>query len=379
MKFIELFAGIGGMGYGLTKVGMECVGFCEIDKYAHQAYNVLHNKNKNMWEGWDVRDVTDDDIRSIERERGKISLIAAGFPCQSFSIAGRRRGFDDTRGTLIYEVFRFASILKPKYLLLENVKGLLSHDKGRTFGVILSALDELGYNAEWQVLNSKNFGVPQNRERIFIIGHLRGEGSRKVFPIRRENDGTIEVIGRLDSIKGKDLLKRIYNINNISPCLQTMQGGSQEPKILININNEKLKLRNDETSTCLDANYFKGIDNHGARTGVAIKEATKKGYDIAFEGDSINILQPNSQTRRGRIGKKIANTLETKCNQGTLEGYRIRKLTPLECFRLQSFPDDWYYELKENNFSDTQMYKMAGNAVTSLVTYVIGRGLIEHQ
>ena len=379
MKFIELFAGIGGMGYGLTKVGMECVGFCEIDKYAHQAYNVLHNKNKNMWEGWDVRDVTDDDIRSIERERGKISLIAAGFPCQSFSIAGRRRGFDDTRGTLIYEVFRFASILKPKYLLLENVKGLLSHDKGRTFGVILSALDELGYNAEWQVLNSKNFGVPQNRERIFIIGHLRGEGSRKVFPIRRENDGTIEVIGRLDSIKGKDLLKRIYNINNISPCLQTMQGGSQEPKILININNEKLKLKNDEISTCLDANYFKGIDNHGARTGVAIKEATKKGYDIAFEGDSINILQPNSQTRRGRIGKKIANTLETKCNQGTLEGYRIRKLTPLECFRLQSFPDDWYYELKQNNFSDTQMYKMAGNAVTSLVTYVIGRGLIEHQ
>lgn len=377
MKFIELFSGIGGMGYGLMESGMECVGFCEIDKHAHRAFNLLHNKDKKMWEGWDVRDVTDDDIRSVERERGQISLIAAGFPCQSFSIAGKRRGFEDTRGTLVHEVFRFASILKPKYLLLENVKGLLSHDKGRTFGIILSALDELGYDAEWQVLNSKNFGVPQNRERIFIIGHFRGQCCRKIFPINGENDGAIEVIGRLNSIKGNDLLKRIYSTNNISPCLPTMQGGSQEPKILININNEKLKLRNDKTSTCLDANYSKGIDNHGARTGVAIKEATKKGYNIAYEGDSININQPNSKTRRGRIGRKIANTLEVKCNQGTLEGYRIRKLTPLECFRLQSFPDEWYHQLKENNFSDTQMYKMAGNAVTSSVSYAIGRGLID--
>lgn len=339
MKFIELFSGIGGMGYGLMQAGFECVGFCEIDKYAHESYNLLHNKEKKMWEGWDVRNVTDDDIRGIERERGKISLIAAGFPCQSFSIAGQRRGFEDTRGTLVYEVFRFATILRPKILLLENVKGLLNHDKGRTFGIILSSLDELGYDAEWQVLNSKNFGVPQNRDRVFIVGYLRGTSRRKIFPITGNSGQFINVIGRLNKITGFDLLKRVYNIDNISPTLNTKGGGSTEPKILI-------------------------------------KEATKKGYSVATEGDSINISQINSKTRRGRVGKGIANTIETICNQGIYTNYRIRKLTPLEYFRLQSYPDKWYFELKENGISNSQLYKMAGNGVTSNITKRIGSEIL---
>lgn len=307
MKFIELFSGIGGMGYGLMKAGFECVGFCEIDKYAHDSYNILHNENKKMWEGYDVNNVTDDDIRGIQREKGEITIIAGGFPCQSFSIAGNRRGFEDTRGTLVYQIFRFASILKPKILLLENVKGLLNHDKGRTFGTILSAMDELGYDAEWQVLNSKNFDVPQNRERVFIIGYLRGTSRRKVFPFTKENT----------------ILSRDY------------KGAKQ----------------------------------------ILIKQATKLGYDIAQEGDSINISQPNSKTRRGRVGKGLANTLQTKCDQVTLVGNRIRKLTPLECFRLQSFPDEWYYQLKEKGISNSQIYKLAGNAVTSNVVFEIGNKL----
>jgi DNA (cytosine-5)-methyltransferase 1 len=290
LKFIELFSGIGGMGYGLIKSGFECVGFCEKDKFAHESFNLLHNQNKTMWEGYDINDVTDDDIRNIERERGKVSLISAGFPCQSFSIVGQRRGFSDTRGTLIYEVFRFTSILRPEYLLLENVKGLLNHDKGRTFRIILECLDELGYDAEWQVLNSKNFGVPQNRERIFIVGHLRGTRRKQIFPITRKSEMDIKIEGRID-LKGFDILKRVYSVEGISPTLNTNGGGNRETKI------------------------------------------------------------------------KILNN--------------VRKLTPLECFRIQSFPDQWIYVLKKNKYSDNQLYKLAGNAVTSNVSYEIGKKIKE--
>jgi DNA (cytosine-5)-methyltransferase 1 len=376
MKFIELFSGIGGMGYGLMQAGFECVGFCEIDKHAHESYNLLHNKEKKMWEGWDVRNVTDDDIRGIERERGEISLIAAGFPCQSFSIAGQRRGFEDTRGTLVYEVFRFASILRPKILLLENVKGLLNHDKGRTFGIILSSLDELGYDAEWQVLNSKNFGVPQNRERVFIVGYLRGTSRRKIFPIKRENGQYINVLGRLNNIKGFDLLKRLYDVNHISPTLNTGSSGSgKEPKIIVLGNTSKTNHKGhdvhdvDGLSPTIAARDYKGAKQ------ILIKEATKKGYAVAEEGDSINIDQIGSKTRRGRVGKGIANTLETTCNQAVYNNFRVRKLTPLEYFRLQSFPDEWYYELRNKGVSDSQLYKMAGNAVTSNLIYEIGSEL----
>lgn len=136
------------------QAGMECVGYVEWDKYAHQAYQILHDPEERMWNAYDIRSVTDDDIRSLGRERGPISLIAAGFPCQSFSIAGKRQGFaDKTRGTLFFEIMRFASILRPEYVLLENVDGLRNHDGGKTLGIILSSLAEMGYmGGEWQVL-----------------------------------------------------------------------------------------------------------------------------------------------------------------------------------------------------------------------------------
>lgn len=332
MKFIEIFAGIGGMGYGLMKAGFECVGFCENDKYVHAAFNLLHNHDKKMWEGFDVRDVTDDDIRDIERERGEISLISGGFPCQSFSISGKREGFADTRGTLIFEIFRFASILKPKYLLLENVKGLLSHDNGETFRIILESLDELGYDAEWQVLNSKNFSVPQNRERIYIVGHLRGSGGRKVFPLVNEGGGVIEVVGKIN-IKGHDILKRVYNPEKIGPTLNTMQGGNKVPKIII--------CGNTKPDHCT---------NLGQR------------YQV-FDED-------------GLMGTLAASDFKQPKQIFTRKEQRIRTLTPLECFRLQSFPDEWYYKLKDKKYSNTQLYKLAGNAVTSNVSEKIGKRLI---
>ena len=182
MKFIDLFAGIGGFRLGMEAAGHECIGFCEIDKFARASYKAIHNTEGEI-ELHDITTVSDEFIRGI----GSVDIICGGFPCQAFSIAGARRGFEDTRGTLFFEIARFASILKPKYLFLENVKGLLNHDGGNTFKTIIGTLDELGYDAEWEICNSKNFGVPQNRERVFIIGHLRGRRARNIFPLDGKN------------------------------------------------------------------------------------------------------------------------------------------------------------------------------------------------
>ncbi len=395
MKFLDLFAGIGGFRLGLEQAGHECVGFCEIDKFARQSYKAIHNTEGER-EYHDITTVSNEEWRTL---RGTVELICGGFPCQAFSIAGKRKGFlDETRGTLFFEIARAAEQIKPRTLFLENVRGLLSHDKGRTFRTIISTLDELGYDAEWQILNSKNFGVPQNRERVFIIGHLRGERGREVFPITRENSGAIDVVNKESGMPRET--NRVYSPEGLSPTLNTMQGGGREPKIAIKI-----------------------------------KEATKQGYAIAEQGDSINFSLPNSKTRRGRVGKKVAQTLDTSCNQAVIvqkprgfnkggehevaptlssnswhennllkSGMRIRKLTPRECWRLQGFPDwafdkatfghvipsilkarlvrrtmtqkEWklYQRLtRHQQMSNSQLYKQAGNSVTVPVIYEIAR------
>ena len=240
MKFLDLFSGIGGFRLGMEAAGHECIGFCEKDKFARASYKSIFNTEGEI-EIHDITTVSNQFIQSI----GHVDIICGGLPCQAFSIAGNRKGFGDTRGTLFFEIARFASILKPRILFLENVKGLLNHDKGRTFETILQSLDELGYDVEWQVLNSKNFGLPQNRERVFIIGHLRGEGGRKVFPIRRESENVNRVrqIGNLiktNSFGGNPHRGRVYSSDGISPCLNCMGGGGLEPKIYINKQIRKL-------------------------------------------------------------------------------------------------------------------------------------------
>ena len=374
MKFLDLFSGIGGFRLGLEQHGHECVGFCEIDKYARQSYKAIHNTEGEL-EYHDITTVTDDQWREL---KGTVDIIAGGFPCQTFSIAGKRQGFEDeTRGTLFFEIMRAAKQIQPPILFLENVKGLLNHDKGRTFRIILQAMDELGYDAEWQVLNSKDFGVPQNRERVFIIGHLRGAGGREIFPIGPA-DGTtcvpIEIIAHRDGYRRNT---QVFAPEGITETLDTGTGGGR-----------------------------------GHYTTVKVVEATKQGYTIAEEGDSINFEQPNSKTRRGRVGRGLANTLTTSCNQGVLEpkiiddqgrlkesykqhdvvptlraqthgnppklydGYRIRKLTPLECWRLQGFPDGVFRKAKQV-VSNSQLYKQAGNSVTVNVIAAIAEKLTE--
>ena len=177
---------IGGFRTGLEMNGHECVAFCEIDKYARQSYKSIYNtEGENEYH--DITTITNEEWAKYS---GTVDIITGGFPCQAFSIAGKRGGFSDTRGTLFFDIARATEQIKPRFLLLENVKGLLSHDKGKTFATILSTLDELGYNVEWQVFNSKDYGVPQNRERAFIIGHLRGECGREILSFRRENKTT---------------------------------------------------------------------------------------------------------------------------------------------------------------------------------------------
>lgn len=170
MNFLSLFSGIGGFDYGLMSAGHTCVGYVEMDKYAHQSFQILHDPDKKLWNAYDIRSVTDDEIRQL-KETLSIQVLLFGFPCQSFSIAGNRKGFEDkTRGTLFFEACRFAKIIMPEMLLIENVEGLLSHDNGETFRVILETLNEIGYEVDCELLNTADFGVPQNRVRIFIAG-----------------------------------------------------------------------------------------------------------------------------------------------------------------------------------------------------------------
>ena len=345
MNFLDLFSGIGGFRLGMEAAGHKCIGYCEIDKFARASYEAIHD-TKGEIVLHDITTVSDKTIQSI----GHVDVICGGFPCQAFSVAGKREGFEDTRGTLFFEIARFTYILKPRILFLENVKGLLNHDKGRTFETILKTLDELGYDVEWQVLNSKNFGVPQNRERVFIIGHLRGTGGRKVFPIRGESENTncVRQIGNLiqtNSFGGNPHRGRVYSSDGISPCLNCMGGGGREPKILQ-----------------LGRGFNKGGVHNIAPT------ITKNSYQ-----ENNFLIIKEAKTRRGIVGKQIANTLLTGEEQCMVNrDFRIRKLTPKECWRLQGFPDLAFEKAQSVN-SNSQLYKQAGYTVTVNVIKAIAK------
>ena len=426
MKFLDLFAGIGGFRLGMESAGHECVGFCEIDKYARASYKAIHNTEGEI-ELHDITTVSDESIRGF----GSVDVICGGFPCQAFSIAGHRRGFEDTRGTLFFEICRFASILRPKYLFLENVRGLLNHDGGATFETIIRTLDGLGYDVEWQVLNSKNFGVPQNRERVFIIGHLRGERTRNVFPIGRESEQSdrqqskIEIVGNTKNPNGtsQGTGSVVYDSNGLIGTLcardykepkqvaipvltpdraEKRQNGRRfktdgEPMFTLTAQDRHgvvVENKVKQVGNLIDTESFGGnphrgrvydirgispclncMGGGGLEPKIRVKEATSQGYAEAEIGDSVNLSHPNSKTRRGRVGKQIANTLLTGESQGVVEpDFRIRKLTPRECWRLQGFPD-WAFDKAQEVNSNSQLYKQAGNSVTVNVISAIAKEL----
>ena len=347
MKFLDLFAGIGGFRLGMESAGHKCIGFCEIDKFARESYKAIHN-TKGEIELHDITAVSDESIRGI----GSVDIICGGFPCQAFSIAGNRRGFEDTRGTLFFEIARFASILRPKYLFLENVRGILNHDGGATFETIIRTLDELGYDVEWQVLNSKNFGVPQNRERVFIIGHLRGGGGRKVFPISGESQSTSS--------------QSVVKIGNVNPSGNGMNGEVYQA---------------DGLAPTLATNKEEGVKiiqrshgyNHGGEHDIA-PTITSNSYQ---ENNLVKIVDFYNKIIKDEVGTLTSSGGGSTVRAGSFgvtDGYRIRKLTPRECWKLQGFPD-WAFDKAQEVNSNSQLYKQAGNSVTVNVIAAIAKEL----
>jgi len=428
MKFLDLFAGIGGFRLGMESAGHECVGFCEIDKFARKSYKAIHD-TKGEIELHDITAVSDESIRRI----GRVDIICGGFPCQAFSIAGNRRGFEDTRGTLFFEIARFASILRPKYLFLENVKGLLNHDGGATFETILGALDELGYNVEWQVLNSKDFGVPQNRERVLIVGHLRGECTRRVFPLSKSGQqvasikeqysntittrygnsqgaGAYIVESKSQKVRsignihpsGKGMNGEVYESTGLAPTLTTNKGERQKiamPMFTLTAQDKhgiliagKLPGNHDQNSRVYDTDGLAPTLSTMQGGGQEPKIIQRgHGYNQGGEHDIAPTITSNSYQENNlvkiidfynKITKDEVGTLTSSGGGSTVragsfgvtDGYRIRKLTPRECWRLQGFPD-WAFDKAQKVNSNSQLYKQAGNSVTVSVIAAIAKEL----
>lgn len=445
MKFIDLFSGVGGFTRGLELAGHKCIGHCELDKYAEASYRSMHTitdeqrkyllslplkqrQKEILKEEYLNGEWYESDIKTI-RNIQKTDIWTFGAPCQDFSVAGKRAGLDGTRSSLIREVFRLLEERekedRPEWIIYENVKGMLSSNRGRDYLEILYSLDELGYDVEWQNINSKWF-VPQNRERIYTVGHLRGRGECKIFPIKGAS-GENHLKQLVQGSQGN----RVYSSGGIS-CTITGEGGGQGGRTglyAFGIDKSRNNPKVIDTANCITAKEDNGVSNrksegtavaipvltpdrinkrqNGRRfkddgdpmftlttqdrhgVGINIKEATKAGYKTAYLGDSVNLAVPGSKTRRGRVGSKIAQTLDTSCNQGVVveakgggavyavwsEKYgcylAIRKLTPKECFRLQGWVDE-YFERAEQFNSNSQLYKQAGNGVTVSVVKAIG-------
>lgn len=426
VRFVDLFSGIGGFRLGLKKASkshdtcskqlpaqgwkwnkdkeeildghssstsrktwgqsakFRCVWSCDNNKYANQVYAKQFGE-ANHHPG---------DIKGVDpRNIPGFDFLCAGFPCQAFSVAGKRKGFQDTRGTLFFEICRIAEAKRPSLLLLENVKGLLSHDGGRTFTVVLQSLDELGYWVEWQVLNSKHFGVPQNRERVFVVGHLRGTGGREVFPLGETDSSAYEAAEVEDS--------EFVSTVTAGYGKQNMRGSY---------------LRSTPTSTSIDANYSKGADKHRQRTMVLRWQNKQQGVVVDDKAPALRASGGTDIRKKPKVAISFTNPHnpdeERKVNlgdvsravkppygnqqplvfhenisrnvsileeavalrsgashsyQGVIENFRIRRLTPVECERLQGFSDGW-----TEGLSDTQRYKCLGIAVTVNVVEFLG-------
>ena len=402
MKYFSMFSGIGGFEHGIEQAfsnqgGLSkfqestetdgntpqddvcfersskslCIGYSEIDKYASAIYRYHYPDHTNYGDATTIN----------VSELPDFDLLVAGFPCQAFSIAGKRKGFNDTRGTLFFDIARVLEYCHPGNLLLENVKGLLSHDDGKTFSTILGVLADIGYEYQWQVLNSKDFGVPQNRERVFIIGHIRGERRPEVFPIEQGSESNLiysagVVSAREKWIEGENNLsrefsqgQRIYSSDGISQTLAGNAGGQGGKTGLyelpnnISVNEEALsdyaQPKQDYTKCDYCGNVYRRSFKKCPRC------LNNKNLPHTAQA-----LQTDGQLRSG-------SSFGTDNPQSSRN---IRRLTPIECERLQGFPDNWtkYGNMdgKQVEISDSQRYKCCGNAVTTNVITAIMERLI---
>lgn len=411
LKVLELFSGIGACSTALERLEIEheIVDAIEIDKYAIKSFNAIHNTN------FEPQDITKWD-KDIE-----VDLIMHGSPCQDFSLAGKQAGGDKdsgTRSSLMYETLRIVEKLKPKYVIWENVKNILSKKHKHNFDAYLERMEQLGYVNHYQVLNAKDYGIPQNRERVFTVSILENDNFN--FPLKQEL-----------KLKLKDLLddevdEKYYlskkMIEYITADNEKWTGNND--KSLINKIVASAINTGEGSRRCDASNYVS--DYYEENFNLKIKNATKKGYLKAYEGDSINLAYPTSNSRRGRVGNQVSQTLDTSCNQGVVlkskckrleqlvnntsfeegkvlnldlynqttnenisqcltephhnnhrlfDGLRIRKLTPKECWRLMGFSDEDFEKAGKVN-SNTQLYKQAGNSIVVNVLIEIFKNLL---
>lgn len=391
MKFIDLFAGIGGFRRGMELAGHECVGFCEWDKYATASYISMHlltNEQREYLSTLDLKkrqkEILKDEYRNGEWYSNDIRNVDAGSvpkadcwcfgaPCQDFSIAGKRAGLNGDRSSLVREVFRILGEIeeksRPEWIIYENVKGMFSSNRGFDYLEILLAMDELGYDCEWQLFNSKDWGVPQNRERVYTVGHLRSRGAAKILPIAgADGENCIQQLGNYlpTRTRGNPNQGRIYSIEGIGPCLNKMDGGGREPSVAIPFFmdlNIGAGIKETEFARCLQSRYQKGMCKFKGEIS---------GVGIPIRDDDIDT---NPLFNHESSGIYVRFSDELIVYAIWYEKYQcyiaIRKLTPKECFRLQGWTDD-YFEKAQFVNSDSQLYKQAGNCVTVNVVYEIG-------
>ena len=385
-----MFAGIGGFHSGLEQAGMQCVGWIEIDKYARKSYLAIHNAH-DLWTAEDITKVKGDELPHAD-------LWSFGSPCQDLSIAGKIKGLDGERSGLFYEVMRLIDEReesgkgKPEWLLFENVKGALSSRGGQDFLEILYQVAERGYYLEWRVYNSKNYGVPQNRERVYLVGHHGEKPRNEILPKARDGGKGIKKLDGLDNndcfqgyrvfetdgvsctlssahgglgvntgLYGQDIPKnkhrekipqgyRVYEVDGITPTVNCAGGGVGGKTGLYGID---VINRNDITHQ--RSRVYNPIGHIGALTATDYKEPPKVFQPIEID----ETMYPN-------VCKLKNNRVIT-----------VRKLTPRECFRLQGFTDEQFDRIPAE-ISDTQRYRQAGNSVTVPLVKEIGESIVKY-
>lgn len=367
LKVLENFAGIGTQRMALENLGIEheVVGITEIDKFAIKSYEAIHGSVNNLGDIslLDPNDVPDHD------------LFTYSFPCQDISVNGKGLGFEKGSGTrsgLLWECEKIIQAKKPKYLLMENVKNLVSKKFIQGFEEWLQVLENMGYTNYWQILNAKDYGIPQNRNRVFCVSIL-GEHDTYHYPDKKPLDF------KLKDVLEDEVDERFYLNEEKTKQLITTVTENYTENTVVKMNRNEIKKENEFANTLLarDGNGFGNQDMNGViEPTLLIKNNTKKGYIEATNGDGIDLEFPNSTTRRGRVQKDLSQTLNTSDNKGVVQNLRIRKLTPKEHWRLMGISDEYFEKAKEVT-SVTQLYKQAGNAIVVNVLEAIFKELFK--
>ncbi|HIU76066.1 MAG TPA: DNA cytosine methyltransferase [Candidatus Pelethocola excrementipullorum] len=405
LTFIDICSGIGGFQLGLEAAGHKCIGFCEYDKFARASYEAMYD-TEGEWRAYDVTKLKPGDIPFAD-------VWCFGFPCQDISIAGKQRGLSGERSGIYYSIIDLIKGKeesdKPTYLFVENVKNLLSVNAGFDFAAVLSEMDEAGYDCQWQVLNSKDFGVPQNRERAFLVSNLRSRGEREVLPVTGEGGGNLkEIIGGRQGYRvydpsgistsivanggGIGAKTGLYCVGNTNPSVAGLNGnvydaGGLASAVRTNKKQGKkvfggLLNRKACNSGVLEVQAVLTPDRLKKRqNGRRMKEIGEPMFTLTGQ-DCHGVFLRKDIDKSGETVLKANGFMDIKrdaddCqNRKMLKSGRIRRLTPRECFRLQGFPDELYEKAAAVN-SETQLYKQAGNAVTTTVAYAVAMMLPE--